>query len=154
MAMAWLWDVLGVPRRMLLRMALVGQFAMQAAAEFLEDGRINLPTLLIGALVMGVYHLNDMRFGANPELQRTLILMRRETTLARIVRVVAWAVAIYDLLGAVRSPTWPLELASVVFFLVFMIGGDALPPGGPRKRRGRRAVAPAPSKVLFGQGRP
>ena len=155
-AMAWLWDVLGVPRRMLLRMALVGLFGMQAAAEIVEEGRIDLPMLLVGVLVMGVYHFNDMRFGANPELQRTLILMRRETTPSRIVRVVVWVIAVYDLISAARSPVWPLEAAATVFFLIFMIGGDALPPGGPRKPRRRRSVARSspPGRVVFGVPRP
>ena len=152
-AVAWLWEVMGVPRRMLLRMALVGLFATQAAAEVLEEGHVDLPMLLVGVLVMGVYHLNDMRFGSNPELQRALTLMRRETPLARLVRVVAWAISAYDIAGALRSPAWPLETASTAFFLVFMIGGDALPPGGPRKRRPRRSAAPTPaSEVVFGRG--
>ena len=154
-AVAWLWDVVGVPRRMLLRMALVGLFATQAAAEVLTDGHVDVPMLLVGVLVMGVYHLNDMRFGSNPELQRALTLMRRETPLARLVRVVAWAISIYDLIGALRSPTWPLEIASTLCFLVFMIGGDSLPPGGPRKPRRRRAATRArTAEVVFGHGRP
>lgn len=152
-AVAWLWHVLGVPRRMLLRMALVGLFGMQAAAEWLEEGRIDLPMLLVGVLVMGVYHLNDMRFGANPELQRAFILVRRETAPARIMRAIVWAISIYDVVGAAGSPVWPLEMAATVFFLVFMIGGDALPPGGPRKPRRRRSAARsgAPGRMAFGQ---
>ena len=136
---------------MLLRMALVGQFACQAAAEYLLEGRVNVFVLLVGVVVMGVYHLNDMRFGSNPELQRAFTLMRRETRLARVVRAAAWLLSAYDLVGAIGSPVWPLETASVLFFLVFMIGGDALPPGGPpRPRRRDRRTAPSVAP-LFGR---
>jgi hypothetical protein len=137
---AWIWNTLGVPRRMLLRMALVGQFTTQGAAEFIAEGRVELLTLLAGAVVMGLYHLNDMRWGANPELQRAFTLMRRQRPLARFVRIAVWILAAFDLWRAVGSPTLPLDVASTAFFMVFMLGGDALtPPGPPRKREPRRS---------------
>lgn len=144
-AVAWLWDVAGVPRRMLLRMALVGQFLTQALAEIVVEGRVELLTLAAAALVMGFYHLNDMRLGADPELQRALTLARRERPISRAIRAFVWLLAAYDLFNTFGSRAAPLEVLSTGFFMVFMIGGDALTPGGPRKRRRRRTAA-APSK--------
>ncbi len=142
-AVAWLWNAVGVPRRMLLRMALVGQFLTQALAEIVVEGRVELVTLLAAALVMGVYHLNDMRLGANPELQRALTSARRERPVSRAIRLGVWVLAAYDVYTSVGSPAAPLEMVSTAFFIVFMIGGDALTPGGPRRRRRRRASAPS-----------
>ena len=136
---------------MLLRMALVGQFLTQGAVEVLTEGRVQLLTLVVGAVVMGLYHLNDLRFGANSSLQRAMTLARRSTGFSAIVRGIVWLIAMLNLATTSVSPILPLEVLSVAFFLAFMIGGDALPPDGPRKPRRRSTIgtvagvtAPAP----------
>ena len=151
-AVAWLWTALGVPRRMLLRMALAGMLLTEALAEVVVEGRVELATLLIGGLAMALYHLNDMRWGGDPKLQRAMVQAVRRRPFAIFVRLAIWPWTAWTVFTSLSSPALPLELASQALFLVFMIGGHALPPDGPRKGRRReprrpRAGAAAPVRA-------
>ena len=136
-AVEWFWRVLGIRRRMILTMALVGQFLTTGAAQWIVKGRADPFTLVIGLLVFVYFQRNEARFAANPALQRALILASRKSPAASLMRGFVWGLAVLSLAFRTRSSATSLQVASICFFLAFVIGGFAPPSVGPRKRNPR-----------------
>lgn len=152
-AVEWLWTHADISRRMLLRLSLAGMLLSQILAQIATQGRVEIVTLVFGAILVFMYETGARRFGANSELERLVTLASRSRPFSVFVRLAIWPYTACAIISALGSRALPLEIASASFFVVLVFAAAALPPVGPRRRRRREpnsALATAPIPVRFG----
>ena len=75
-AVQWLWTRLELSLRTLLRLSLAGMLLSQLLAQIATGGRVEIVTLLFGAVLILMFESNVRRFRATPELQRAIAIVQ------------------------------------------------------------------------------